>query len=469
MSIKRSFQVISPVDGRVVTTIEEASPGQVARCIDKAHAAAPGWAATPIAERVSAVRAFTHAIAAREAEIAELITLQMGRPLIYCPGEVRGLVQRATYMADIAEEALADVVPAAIEGFDRHIERVPLGVVLVLSPWNYPYLTAVNAVVPAILAGNTVILKHSDQTPLAAEHFREAFDSAGLPPGVFQILHISHETTGLVIEDAQIDHVCFTGSVEGGKAVANAVHRRVAAGSFIGLGLELGGKDPAYVRPDADLNRAVPSLVEGAFFNSGQSCCGVERIYVHQDVASAFIDAYAVETMKLKLGNPLESETTLGPVVRQRNADLIRTQVTQAIEAGARPLIDAARFSRDRADTPYLAPQVLTEVTHQMDLMRHETFGPVVGIQVVSGDDHAIAQMNDSRYGLTASIWSQDPAAARTIGQALETGTVFLNRCDYLDPALAWTGVKQSGRGATLSPIGFEGLTRPKSFHFRLP
>jgi acyl-CoA reductase-like NAD-dependent aldehyde dehydrogenase len=372
-------------------------------------------------------------------------------------------------MADIAEDALADVVPTAIKGFDRRIERVPLGVVLVLSPWNYPYLTAVNAVVPALLAGNTVILKHSDQTPLAAEHFREAFVSAGLPAGVFQILHISHETTGLVIEDAQIDHVCFTGSVEGGKAVANAVHRRVAAGSFIGLGLELGGKDPAYVRADADLANAVPNLVEGAFFNSGQSCCGVERIYVHQDVAGAFIDAYAAETLKLKLGNPLEAETTLGPVVRQRNADLIRAQVTQAIEAGARPLIDAARFSLDRADTPYLAPQVLTEVTHQMDLMQHETFGPVVGIQVVSGDDHAIAQMNDSRYGLTASIWSQDPAAARTIGQALETGTVFLNRCDYLDPALAWTGVKQSGRGATLSPIGFEGLTRPKSFHFRLP
>lgn len=467
--MKRSFDVISPVDGRVVCTVEEASPSQIARCIDQAHAAAPGWAATPVQERVSLVRAFSEAFASREDEIAELLTLQMGRPITYGPGEVRGLVQRASYMADIAEEALSDIVPPPIDGFDRRIERVPLGVVLVLSPWNYPYLTAVNAVIPALLAGNTVILKHSDQTPLAAEHFREAFEAAGLPPGVFQILHMSHEATALVVEDAQVDHVCFTGSVEGGKAIANAVHRRVASGSFIGLGLELGGKDPAYVRADADLSHAVPNLVEGAFFNSGQSCCGVERIYVQASIASDFIEAYAEETLKLVLGNPLDAETTLGPVVRQRNADLIRAQVTQAIEAGARPLIDTGRFAMDRADTPYMAPQVLTDVSHAMAIMREETFGPVVGIEVVPDDAAAIGKMNASQYGLTASIWSQDVAAANTIGQALQTGTVFLNRCDYLDPALAWTGVKQSGRGATLSPIGFEGLTRPKSFHFRLP
>ncbi len=467
--MKRSFDVISPVDGRVVVKIEEATPSQIARALDRARSALGGWAATPVAERVAVVQAFCEAMASREAEIAELITLQMGRPVAHCPGEVRGLVQRATYMAEIAEEALADVVPAPLPGFERRIERVPLGVVLVLSPWNYPYLTAVNAVVPAILAGNTVVLKHSDQTPLAAEHFQQAFEAAGLPDGVFQILHMSHEATALVIEDTQVDHVCFTGSVEGGKAVADAVHRRVAAGSFIGLGLELGGKDPAYVRADADLAHAVENLVEGAFFNAGQSCCGVERIYVHQDVAASFIDAYAEETLKLRLGNPLDPATTLGPVVRQRNADAIRAQVTQAIESGARPLIDAGRFPLDRADTPYLAPQVLTGVSHGMALMQEETFGPVVGIQPVASDAEAIANMNDSRYGLTASVWSKDVEAANAIGQALQTGTVFLNRCDYLDPALAWTGVKQSGRGATLSKLGFEGLTRPKSYHFRLP
>jgi acyl-CoA reductase-like NAD-dependent aldehyde dehydrogenase len=467
--MKRSFDVISPVDGSVVVSIVEASPSQITRCIDQASAAKAGWAATPVAERVAAVRRFTEIIGGREAEISELITRQMGRPIIYSPGEIGGLVQRAGYMADIAEEALAPLVPSPIAGFERRVERVPLGVVLVLSPWNFPYLTAVNAVVPALLAGNTVILKHSDQTPLAAEHFREAFEVAGLPPGVFQILHMSHEATGLVIEDQKVDHVCFTGSVEGGKAVAGAVYRRVAAGSFIGLGLELGGKDPAYVRADADLSHAVPNLVEGAFFNSGQSCCGVERIYVHQAVAADFIEAYAAETMRLVLGNPLDTQTTLGPVVRQRSADQIRAQVTRAIEAGAKPLIDAGRFERDRADTPYLAPQVLTEVTHSMDIMSEETFGPVVGIQVVSDDAQALIQMNDSKYGLTSSIWSQDVDAATGLAAGLVSGTVFLNRCDYLDPALAWTGVKQSGRGTTLSSLGLHVFTRPKSIHFRLP
>ena len=467
--MKRTFDVISPVDGRVVTTIEEASPSQIARCIDAACGAKAAWAATPIADRASMMRAFVDAMLGRQDEIAESITLQMGRPIRYAAGEVQGLAQRARYMADVAPEALADVVPSPLDGFERRIERVPLGVVFVLSPWNYPYLTAVNAVVPALLAGNTVILKHSDQTPLAAEHFKAAMDEAGVPAGVFQILHMSHEATAMVIEDAQVDHVCFTGSVEGGKAVANAVHRRVAAGSFIGLGLELGGKDPAYVRADADLSAAVPNLVEGAFFNSGQSCCGIERIYVHEAVTEAFIEAYAAETYELVLGNPMSQDTTLGPIVRQRNADVIRAQVTAALEAGARPLIDAGRFPMDRADTPYMAPQVLTGVSHAMEIMREETFGPVVGIQVVSGDAQAVEAMNDSQYGLTASIWTVDTDAARAIGAQIATGTVFMNRCDYLDPALAWTGVKQSGRGATLSSLGFESLTRPKSFHFRLP
>ena len=467
--MKRTFDVISPVDGRVVTTIEEANPSQIARCIDAACGAKAAWAATPLVERVAMMRAFVDAMLSRQDEIAESITLQMGRPIRYAAGEVQGLAQRARYMADVAPEALADVVPSPLDGFERRIERVPLGVVFVLSPWNYPYLTAVNAVVPALLAGNTVILKHSDQTPLAAEHFKAAMDEAGVPAGVFQILHMSHEATAMVIEDGQVDHVCFTGSVEGGKAVANAVHRRVAAGSFIGLGLELGGKDPAYVRADADLSAAVPNLVEGAFFNSGQSCCGIERIYVHEAVADAFIEAYAAETYELVLGNPMSQDTTLGPIVRQRNADVIRAQVTAALEAGARPLIDAGRFPMDRADTPYMAPQVLTGVSHAMAIMREETFGPAVGIQVVSSDAQAVEAMNDSQYGLTASIWTVDTDAARLLGGQIATGTVFMNRCDYLDPALAWTGVKQSGRGATLSPLGFESLTRPKSFHFRLP
>jgi acyl-CoA reductase-like NAD-dependent aldehyde dehydrogenase len=312
-----------------------------------------------------------------------------------------------------------------------------------------------------------VVLKHSDQTPLAAEHFREAFEVAGLPPGVFQVLHMNHGTTAQVLADDCIDHVAFTGSVEGGAAVSRALANRNGRKRFIGAGLELGGNDPAYVRSDADIAHAAMNVVEGALFNSGQSCCGIERVYVAESIADDFIAQAVHEAKQYVLGDPTDQETTLGPVVRQRNADAIRKQITTALEAGAHPHIDSAAYAADRADTPYMAPQILTNVDHSMDFVSEETFGPCVGIMKVHDDEDAVQKMNDSWYGLTASIWSTDADAALDVAERLETGTVFLNRCDYLDPFLAWTGVKNSGRGTTLSAIGFEHMTRPKSFHFR--
>jgi acyl-CoA reductase-like NAD-dependent aldehyde dehydrogenase len=456
------LRTVSPIDGRVVAERAYASDAEIARVLVRARAAQAGWRNTPLAERSEPLARFVDAFVAQRDAIAREITLQIGRPIAHSPGELRGFEERARAMIDLAPEALADVRPAAKPGFTRFVRREPLGVVLTVAPWNYPLLTAVNSIVPALLAGNAVILRHSSQTPLCAERFAEAFAAAALPDGMFSVLHCDHAATERLIASPGVDFVAFTGSVGAGRSV-----QRAAAQRFIGVGLELGGKDPAYVRPDADLDRTVAELVDGAFFNAGQSCCGIERIYVHDDVFDAFVDDYAATVRRYVLGDPLDPATTLGPLVRTAAADLVRDQIADAIARGARPLIDARDFPRDEPGTPYLAPQVLVDVDHGMRVMTEESFGPVVGIARVASDDEAVERMNDSAFGLTASVWTADEAAALALGARVETGTFFMNRCDYLDPALAWTGVKNSGRGCTLSRIGFEHLTRPKSFHLR--
>jgi len=392
--------------------------------------------------------------------LAEELTWQMGRPVSQTPGELkRGFHERAMHMAGIASEALQDLQVEPKSGFQRFIRREPLGVVFVVAPWNYPWLTSVNAVVPALLAGNSVILKMAAQTPLVAERYSEAFKAAGLPDGVFQHLHLDHGQVAKVIADERIGFVAFTGSVAGGHAVQKA-----AAARFIATGLELGGKDPAYVRADADLALAVENLVDGSYFNSGQSCCGIERIYVDRKIFKPFVEGFTDLTRQYRLGNPLDKDTNLGPLVRTEAADTVRGQIREAVRKGAKALIR----QKDRPGTPYLPPEVLVNVDHGMKVMSEETFGPVVGIQAVKSDEEAVRLMNDSRYGLTASIWTKDADAALRIGDRVDTGTWYMNRCDYLDPALAWTGVKDSGRGCTLSRLGVETFTRPKSFHLRL-
>jgi acyl-CoA reductase-like NAD-dependent aldehyde dehydrogenase len=456
-------KTISPIDGSVYVERPLATDAQIQQALERARSAQAAWRRVPLDERAAIVTRFVDAFVARKQQIAEEITRQMGRPIAQSPGEVRGFEERARYMASIAPEALADLDGGPKEGFRRFIRREPLGAVLVLAPWNYPYLTAVNSVVPAIMAGNAVILKPSSQTPLCAERFAESFEAAGLPAGVFQYLHCSHAQASAMIASPLIDFVAFTGSVEGGHAVQQAAGKR-----FVGTGLELGGKDPAYVRADADLAHAVENLVDGAFFNSGQSCCGIERIYAHEKVYDAFVEGFVDLARQYRLGNPLDANVNLGPMVRTRAADFARKQVREAIAQGARSLIEPKAFAADREGTPYMAPQVLVEVDHRMRLMHEESFAPVIGIMQVRGDEEAIALMNDSRYGLTAAIWTQDPEAAIAIGDRVQTGTWFMNRCDYLDPALAWTGVKDSGRGCTLSGVGYEQLTRPKSYHLRV-
>ncbi|KJU76193.1 aldehyde dehydrogenase [Ectopseudomonas oleovorans] len=456
------LQCISPIDGSVYVERHLASNPEVLVALAKAELAQQAWKQTPLRERIAIGRRAIEAFAAREAQLAEELCWMMGRPIRYAAGEIRGFVERASHMADIAEGSLADIRLPEKAGFTRFIRREPLGLALIIAPWNYPYLTAVNAVMPALLAGNVVLLKHSAQTPLCAERMVEAFVEAGLPEGVFQYLHLSHGETEALIRSPSIDHVAFTGSVPGGAMV-----ERAAAGRFISVGLELGGKDPAYVRADADLQHAVETAIDGAFFNSGQSCCGIERIYVHESLFDEFVERAVALVRQYKLGRSDDLQTTLGPLVRSDAADFVRAQIAEAVEQGARAHIDPAEFPLDAPGTPYLAPQVLTNVSHEMRVMTEESFGPVVGIQKVASDEEALTLMNDSEFGLTAAIFSRDVDAAMALADRVEAGTVFLNRCDYLDPGLAWTGVKHSGRGCTLSRVGYEQLTRPKSFHFK--
>ena len=449
---------ISPIDGSVFATRQAMALDAARAAVDETRAAQAAWAARPLAERVALVSAGVAALGAMNDEIVPELARMMGRPVRY-GGEFRGTDERASHMAAIAAEALADIVAGEDASFRRYIRRVPHGVVFVVAPWNYPYMTAINTVAPALIAGNVVVLKHATQTLLAGERMARAFHAAGVPEAVFRNVFLSHETTSALISGGAFEFVNFTGSVAGGQAM-----ERAAAGTFTGLGLELGGKDPGYVMEDADLDAAVEVLIDGAMFNSGQCCCGIERIYVHESLYEPFVEKAAALVRGYRLGNPLDPETTLGPMANLRFAQEVRAQIAEALEMGATAHIET--FAEDDGGC-YLSPQILTDVSHEMRVMREESFGPVVGIMPVSGDAEAIGLMNDSPFGLTASLWTSDMERAVRVGDAIETGTVFMNRADYLDPGLCWTGCKQTGRGGALSVIGYHNLTRPKSYHLK--
>lgn len=456
-----TIKITSPVDGSVFAERPVAADAAIGAAVDRARAAQAEWARVPIAERGTYLLAFLEALLAANDEIVPELAWQMGRPVRY-GGEKGGVEERTRYMVDLAESALADrPAPDERTGFRRYLRRDPLGVVFVIAPWNYPYLTAVNTIVPALMAGNAVILKHAAQTLLVGERFQSAFDKAGLPKGLFQNLVMSHSQTERLLGSGTVDHCNFTGSVGGGRAIEKA-----AAGTFMTLGLELGGKDPAYVLPDVKLDHAIANLAEGAFFNTGQCCCGIERIYVHEEVYDDFVEGFIAESRNWTLGNPTDSGTVMGPMAQARFADFIREQKAEALRKGATAHLNV-KDDRDAAGSPYLPAEVLTGVNHQMSVMREESFGPIVGIMKVRDDEEAIQLMNDSPYGLTASIWTRDTDRAAAIGDRVETGLVFLNRCDYVDPGLVWTGVKDTGKGGAMGLVGYDNLTRPKGFHLR--
>ncbi|MCF6368195.1 aldehyde dehydrogenase family protein [Rhizobium halophilum] len=454
------IQCISPVDGSVYAEREAMRFEEASAAVDRARKAQKAWAKRPLEERVQLVLKGVTRLNEMADEIVPELAWMMGRPVRY-GGEFKGFNERSNYVASIAADALAPMVVEESASFERRIEREAHGVVFVIAPWNYPYMTAINTVAPALMAGNSVVIKHASQTLLVGERLVRAFVEAGVPEDVFVNLFLDHDTTSALIAAGKFNFINFTGSVEGGRSI-----ERAAAGTFTGLGLELGGKDPGYVMEDADLDAAVDTLMDGATYNSGQCCCGIERIYVHESLYDQFVEKSVAWVSNYKLGNPLEQETTLGPMANKRFAQVVREQVADAVSRGAKALVDPKLFPADDGGA-YLAPQVLVDVDHSMSFMTEETFGPAVGIMKVKSDDEAISLMNDSKYGLTASLWTQDAERAGRIGREIETGTVFMNRADYLDPALCWTGVKETGRGGSLSVLGFHNLTRPKSYHLK--
>lgn len=454
------IRCVSPVDGRVYAERPAQDNAAATRAAARARKAQAAWAARPLAERVAIVRAGVEILSAPALVAAEELAWMMGRPVRY-GGEFGGVRERAEYMAGIAEDSLRPVVVEESESFSRYIAREPLGVVLVIAPWNYPYLTSINTVAPALIAGNAVLLKPATQTLLAGERMTRAFVEAGVPEEILQNVLWTRETTTALIAAGVFDFVNFTGSVEGGRTV-----ERAAAGTFTGVGLELGGKDPGYVMDDADVAAAAETLMDAALFNSGQCCCGIERIYVAESLYDSFIDRARQFAEAHLLGDPLQTETTLGPMAGRRFADAARAQIAEATAAGASALVDAKKFPQDDGGA-YMAPQLLTNVDHRMQVMREENFAPLAGVMKVRNDDEAAALINDSDYGLTVSLWTADARRAAALGAKLQTGTVLMNRADYLDPALCWTGRKNTGRGGALSVFGYHNLTRLKSYHLK--
>ncbi len=454
------IQCISPIDGSVYAERPAMSLETATEAVARARKAQKAWARRPLEDRVQLVLKGVARLNEMSDEVVPELAHMMGRPVRY-GGEYKGFNERSNYVAAIAADSLAPLVVEASDKFERRIEREPHGVVFVIAPWNYPYMTAINTIAPALMAGNTVVIKHATQTLLVGERMVRAFVEAGVPDDVFINLFLDHATTSALIAAGNFNFINFTGSVEGGRSI-----ERAAAGTFAGLGLELGGKDPGYVMEDADLDAAVDTLMDGATYNSGQCCCGIERVYVHESLYDAFVEKSVAWVSNYKLGNPLDPETTLGPMANKRFAKVVREQIADAVSKGAKALVDPKLFPADDGGA-YIMPQILVNVDHSMAFMKDETFGPAVGIMKVKSDEEALELMNDSPYGLTASLWTQDSERAARIGREIETGTVFMNRADYLDPALCWTGVKETGKGGSLSVLGFQNLTRPKSYHLK--
>jgi acyl-CoA reductase-like NAD-dependent aldehyde dehydrogenase len=457
-----TLTVDNPFTGDVAASVPLADDAVVSGTLDRARAAARAFRGSTVSERVALCEKAVAAMEANADSIAADITRMMGKPIGQAKGEIKGMAQRARHMMSIAAESLADIVLPPKEGFERRIVKEPLGVVLDLPAWNYPLLTAVNALVPAVLAGNAVVVKHSPRSPLCGDHFARAFAQAGAPAGLVQALSCDHPMSEKIVGDRRVDHVLFTGSVYGGHRIQQA-----AAGRFLHVGLELGGNDPAYVAADADLEKTVENLVDGACYNAGQSCCAVERVYVHESLYARFVELAEPMIRAYVMGDPTSDATTMGPIAQPNHPAELEAMVRDAESKGAKVVAGGKRASVGGKGR-FFEATLLAGMTKDMKLMQAESFGPILPVQKVGSDEEALALMNDSSLGLTASVWTRDRDRAERMARALEYGTILMNRCDALDPALPWTGVKDSGRGVTLSALGFDSLTQPKAIHFRL-
>ncbi|CAN5430802.1 aldehyde dehydrogenase family protein [soil metagenome] len=456
-----TLSVDDPFTLETAVTVELSDEAQGRGVLERSREAFEKFRRTSIEERIALVEKAMQAMEKRKDEIALDISKMMGKPVSQGLNEVAGMAGRARHMASIAKESLRDVVVPK-DGFDRRIVKEPLGVVLDLPAWHYPLLTAINVVAPAILAGNSVVVKHSPRSPLCGMHFARAFAEAGAPNDLVQALDCDHPTTERLVGSGLVDHVVFTGSVFGGHRIQEA-----AAKQFLHVGLELGGNDAAYVAADADLAKAVENIVDGCIYNAGQSCCAVERIFVHEKLYDAFVAACEPLVRAYVIGDPKDDKTTLGPVAQPHHVRELEAMVLDAKGRGAR-LVAGGRSTQVDGKGRFFEATLLVDVAPEARLMRQESFGPLVVVAKVSSDEEALARMNDSELGLTASVWTTDAALAERMARDLDVGTVYMNRCDSVDPALPWVGAKSSGRGHSLSALGFDQLTRPKSLHFRL-
>jgi acyl-CoA reductase-like NAD-dependent aldehyde dehydrogenase len=458
-----THRIDNPYSGETVAERPYLKDAQVEGLVSRAFRAHKQWARAPLPERIALCERFCQELEKDGERIAREVTAQMGKPLSQAKGEVRTTLARARTMMSLASEALRDEPLPPVPGFTRFIRHEPVGVVLDISAWNYPLLITVNVVVPAVLAGNAVILKSANRTALCGDVFARAFEKAGAPENLVTAIDATHEICARIIARPEVGFVSFTGSVRGGHEVY-----REGAKRFIDVGLELGGKDPAYVAPDADLDHAVANIVDGAYYNAGQSCCGIERIYVHASLYDRFVEGALAEVRKYKLGDPLQPSTSMGPLAQPGAPEKLEAQVEEARAKGGR-VLTGGKPARDAAGKGrFFDPCLVVDASHAMHgLMVEESFGPIVGVQKVADDDEAVRLMNDSPYGLTAAIWTRDQERAFRVGSQIETGTFFMNRCDYLDPMLPWTGVKDTGKGMSLSKYGFLSVTRRKSFHLR--
>ncbi|HOV31899.1 MAG TPA: aldehyde dehydrogenase family protein [Candidatus Hydrogenedens sp.] len=457
----KELKVINPYTEKEIYSFHKDTLDEANAKVEKAYKAFQQWRFTPIEQRKELCLRFMEEFDKSRDKIARDITEQMGKPLWQSQNEINTMLDRAQYMISIAEKTLADEYLPEKPGFVRYIRHEPIGVVLDIAAWNYPLLIAVNVIVPAIMAGNAVIVKHARLTPLCGKAFVEAFEKAGAPDGLIQDIITDHPVIDAIIKNPKIGFVSFTGSVRGGHEIVQSASTR-----FINQGLELGGKDPAYVCADAPFDFAVANCVDGAFYNAGQSCCAVERIYVDRNIYNKFVESFVELTQQYKLGDPMLKETTIGPLAVASARNFLKQQVEEAVAMGGKLVVSPEEF-----DVPtcgqFFAPAVVIDAPQKCSLMQEESFGPVIGILPVNSDEEAIQYMNDSPYGLTASIWTSDFERAKRIGELVETGTFYMNRCDYLDPALPWTGVKDTGRGASLSHYGYYQLTQLKSMHLR--
>lgn len=456
------LSVDNPFTGDIILERPLSDANEMNAIMLRAQAAHKEWKATSLSERQALVKRFIECVTAKADEYAAEITACMGKPISQAQGEVSGMCDRAAQMNSIAESALADIVLPHKDGFERYIRHEAVGVVVVLAAWNYPLLIAINAIVAAVLAGDSVVLKHSSRTPRCAEQIAEAFAAAGAPQDLVSVIHCSHEIAERLVAHPLAGFVSFTGSVNGGRRIYQAV----ANSRFIDVGLELGGKDPAYVAEDAFFEHAVSNLVEGGFYNAGQSCCGIERIYVHASIYDRFLEAAVEEVKNYQAGDPMNASTTLGPMAQANSLPFLSGQVEGAKAAGARVLCGGGPTQFEGRGR-FFAPTIVADTDHKMSISSEESFGPLIAIQSVANDEEAITKMNDSDFGLTASVWTADVQRGRKMLPQIEAGTVFLNRADYLDPLLAWTGVKDSGKGVSLSELGFRSVTRAKSYHLR--